>query len=115
MIREEKFNKKMDANRKRGATWFRNVSSGTEFLKRVVVVPASFKVSIPCFAVTEIKLLGKLWTRNDIVKINSQDLTGCFPNENYFSPALKHLFDTSKARFPAKNMRELRFPPLLSS
>jgi hypothetical protein len=47
MIREEKFNKKMDAKRKRGGRWFRKDSSTTECLLWVFIVSASFKISIP--------------------------------------------------------------------
>ena len=72
MIREEKFNKKMDARRKRGVRWFRKVSSGTELLRWVVAVPASFKISIPRLVIAEIKLWGKLWMRDSIVKTKSQ-------------------------------------------
>ena len=91
MIREEKFKKKMDARRKRGVRWFRKVSSGTESLKWVVVVPASFKISIPCLMIAQIQSLGKLWMHDGIVKSNSEVLTGCRQDENYFSLALEHL------------------------
>ena len=88
MIRDEKFNKKMDASRKRGARWFRNVSSGTVLFRWGVSVPVSFKISIPRLLVTEIELLGKLRMHDGIVKSNSHVLAAFCSNANYFPPAL---------------------------
>jgi hypothetical protein len=47
MIREEKFNKKMDAKRKRGGRWFRKDASISEWPVWADVFPRSFKISIP--------------------------------------------------------------------